>query len=232
MKKIFFFLAICFFVNANAYNNNNKPFIFIENEIEYAVFKNGEFDFTILNNNSRLRGNRSNISFNQGCDYNTYIQKNRFGDIININSTPIFYDYNGRVNRIGNITIGYNNYGYVRAIGNLNIRYNDYGNSYTCSGYVNRINNFYQPRYSRYRVPTRHHHSYRAPIGYATTYYGTNNRGYRTTSFEYNRPHRKYRANTKIVKRNRNIQNKRITKPRTSTYSYSYSNGNTNTRRR
>ncbi|NIJ46017.1 hypothetical protein FHR24_002495 [Wenyingzhuangia heitensis] len=171
MKKIFLFLASCFLITtiASATTNNsynNTPFIFIENGVEYAVFRNGEFDFNIINpkiSRAHINTNFINISFNSGRNYTPYIQRNQYGDIVSIENTPIYYDYNGRVDRIGNVIIRYNRSGYVQAIGNLNISYTNYGRNYSYTGYVNRINYHYQPRSRHYQRPTRHHHSYKAP---------------------------------------------------------------------
>ncbi|NJB82588.1 hypothetical protein [Wenyingzhuangia aestuarii] len=167
MKKLFLFFASCFLITATASAtttySNDTPFVFIENGVEYAIFKNGEFDFNIINpRTSRVNINTSfvNVSFNSGRNYAPYIQRNRYGDIVRIDNTSIYYDYNGRVNRVGSVAIRYNRSGYVQAIGNLNIQYTNYGRNYVCTGSVNRINYHYKPISRHYKKPTRHHHAY------------------------------------------------------------------------
>lgn len=165
MKKLYIFLTGCLFlsltVNANNTNNRNAhqtPFIFIENGIEYAVFNNGEFDFNIIQRpttNINIHTRIGNLSFNTGRDYEPYIQTNRYGAIIQIERTPIFYNRYGKVNRIGSININYNYQGLVSSIGNLNIYYTNYGTVYNRRGYINRLNINYRPCYQSYKRPIR-----------------------------------------------------------------------------
>lgn len=228
MKKIFLLLIITLFINNNAkavttYQSNDTPFVFIENNIEYAVFKNGEFNFNETRNYT---------------SYNTpYILKNRYGDIVQIENTSINYDYNGRVNRIGNVYINYNRYGYVSNIGNLNIQYNNYGNNYTCTGYVNNYNHHYKARYSNYRRPTIHHHLYKNTTAITSTYYGNGNHRQHTSVTIYKSPKNKYKkySNSGRSRLKSNNSNKEITKKRireTNSYSYNNKNGNYYSRRR
>lgn len=235
MKKPFLILIASLLIGitamANNYNRQNStPFVFVENNIEYAVFSNGEFDFNMIQpqrNQVHISNRNIHLSFNSGHNYNTYIHKNQYGDIININHTPIFYDRSGRVQQIGNINIRYNRFGYIHSIGQLNINYNTNG-QYYCTGYVNTSNRYYQPRFRSYVKPTRHHHAYVAPKRYTTsrTYYGTTNRTYSnnqsicTTSTNNTRYSTKQRA-TKNVRSN---QFKQTIK---SSPKYSYQNNNT-----
>lgn len=231
MRKLFFILSALLFISTNTNASNyiknshfNTPFIFVENNVEYAIFKNGEFDFNILNNRYRQRGRIGNvdISFNTGCNYNTYIERNSFGDITRINNTSIEYNYNGKVNRIGSIFMNYNRYGYVNTIGNLYINYDYSRSNYSCSGYINNTNRQYISRYHHYERPTRHHHLYKAPRiqTKSYTYYGskpnyqnkryTHNNRYQST----NRNYKKYTAHNSVRIKEQSRTNSRYKKKR------------------
>lgn len=117
-----------------------NSFIFVENDITFSIFPNGEFDFYI--NNTPYGGAHVNIGFNAGYDYNSYLQYDDYGAVIQILNTPVFYDYYGRVAQIGNVRIFYNNRRVVR-IGGLRIFYNPHGIYSHCSGYINVYNRIY-----------------------------------------------------------------------------------------
>ncbi|MDO6759394.1 hypothetical protein Q4566_04210 [Tamlana sp. 2_MG-2023] len=149
--------------NSEAINNYNrgygKSFIFVENNIEFSIFPDGQFDFNILRNNNTVNvsinaGNTS-ISFNSGYNYNSYVQYDEYGAIIQVENTPIFYDAYGRVIQAGNINIFYNNFGNISRVGNLNVYYNANNYfSYTV-GYINIYNRgyIYRPWHRYYRAP-------------------------------------------------------------------------------
>jgi|GEM_PF-2911673 len=207
MKKLVFILTALLFISTNTNASNfiknshfNTPFVFVENNVEYAIFKNGEFDFNILNNSHTQRHRIYNvdISFNTGCNYNAYIERNRFGDITRINNTSIEYTYNGKVNRIGGIFINYNRYGYVNTIGNLHINYNYSRNKYACSGYINNANRHYNVRYHHYQKPNKHHHLYSTPQ------FGINNCTYSKSQPDYQ--NKKYINNNRYQSTNRNYK--------------------------
>ena len=163
MKKLYLFITGCFLasISVNATNTNNKynnqaPFIFIENGVEYAVFNNGEFDFNIIHQpkaNINIRTKNINLSFNTGYNYEPYIQKDRYGTIIQIERTPIYYNLYGKVSRIGSVLINYNHQGWVSNIGNLSIYYTNYGTIYNRRGYINHHNINYKPCYFAYKRP-------------------------------------------------------------------------------
>jgi len=97
------------------YNNNEQPFVFVESGIEFAVFKDGQFDFNVLRSNNNNVGVSVNVgifdfSFNSGHNYDTFVQYDDYGAVVQVENTGIYYDYYGRVNRIGNIHFDYNNY--------------------------------------------------------------------------------------------------------------------------
>ena len=64
-----------------------------------------------------INGSGVSISFNSGYNYNSFLQYDAFGAIIQIKHVPIYYDFYGRVSRIGNIYINYNRHGYVAQVG-------------------------------------------------------------------------------------------------------------------
>lgn len=145
--------------SASAYDNYNKPFVFLENGIEFAVFKDGQFDFNILNpvRNGYVNISTRNInfSFNTGHNYDAFVQYDHYGAVVQIENTTIDYNHFGRVRRIGNVLLYYNHIGLVSGIGNLHIAYNN-GYVAHCSGYVNNYNIDYafRPHHRYYRVPS------------------------------------------------------------------------------
>lgn len=133
----------------NYYNNDyGDSFTFVERDVTFAVFQNGEFDFYINQRNQRgglgvnYQGNGVNISFNSGYDYGPYVQYDDYGAIIQVENIPIYYDYYGRVSRIGNTHISYDSGRLVR-VGGLHVYYNRQGYYSHYSGYINNYNRAY-----------------------------------------------------------------------------------------
>jgi len=133
----------------NYYNNDyGDSFTFVERDVTFAIFQNGEFDFYINPRNQRggvnasYQGNGVNISFNSGYDYDMYVQYDDYGAIIQIENIPIYYDYYGRVNRIGNTHITYDSGRLVR-VGGLYVYYDRQGYYSHYSGYINTYNRAY-----------------------------------------------------------------------------------------
>ena len=110
MKKfIFLFTALIltgFTVNADTtnadtnttytfYRGYGNSFIFVEGGIEFSIFRDGQFDFNLLRNNSRLNvsiGTRNtNISFNSGFDYDPFVQYDDYGAVVQIEKDGYFY---------------------------------------------------------------------------------------------------------------------------------------------
>ena len=164
MKNKFLLLATFLFVGfgiqastfetENSSKNNyyiddyGNSFTFVERDVTFAVFPNGEFDFYINQRNQRgglgvnYQGNGVNISFNSGYDYDAYVQYDDYGAIIQIENIPIYYDYYGRVTRIGNTDINYNSGRLVR-VGGLHVYYDRQGYYSHYSGYINNYNRNY-----------------------------------------------------------------------------------------
>ena len=163
MKKIFLTTLTVIFVAlgmhaATTNYNNNKPFVFMESGIEFAVFTDGQFDFNLIQpsyTGVHVNTRNINFSYNSGHNYDPYIQYDHYGAVIQIENTPIFYDYYGRVQRIGNVNLNYNHRGLVRNIGNLYVSYNHYGHIINVNGFVNRYNRYCpnRDRYVYYRRP-------------------------------------------------------------------------------
>ncbi len=143
-------------ITNHSYGNS---FIFIENGIEFAVFKDGQFDFNIINTRYRtqVHFNNSGTSFNTGYNYNSIVQYDDFGAVIQIENTPVFYDYYGRVSQIGNITVNYNHYGLITRLGRLNVFYDRYHRFSHYNGFINNYNRSYNylARHNYYAKPTR-----------------------------------------------------------------------------
>jgi hypothetical protein len=140
------------------YRNYTNNFIFNLGSIEFAVFPDGQFDFNYLQNrngvNVFINNGNTAVSFNNGYDYNRFVQYDTYGAVIQIEEIPIFYDPYGRVNQIGDVSIFYNN-GFVNRIGNLRVYYSRPGVISYHRGYINRFNRFYvyQPWHNYYSVP-------------------------------------------------------------------------------
>ncbi|MDP3358394.1 MAG: hypothetical protein Q8S41_03495, partial [Lutibacter sp.] len=132
----------------NYYDDYGDSFTFVERDVTFAIFQNGEFDFYINQRNQRggldvnYQGNGVNISFNSGYDYGPYVQYDDYGAIIQIENIPIYYDYYGRVNRIGNTHISYDSGRLVR-VGGLHVYYDRQGYYSHYSGYINNYNRGY-----------------------------------------------------------------------------------------
>lgn len=161
------------------------PFVFIERDVEFAIFPNGEFDFAYVGNNYQYNpynGPRRPFSYNGGYNYDMYLQFDRYGAVVQVESVPIYYDPYGRVSQIGNIRIKY--YGdYVGEIGNMHIIY-ERGNVYLASsGYVNSYNQNYRPQ------PW---HSYYARPYYNVIYTQPYRDNYRPKRYTYEEHYQRY----------------------------------------
>lgn len=178
--------------SATAYDNYNKPFVFLENGIEFAVFKDGQFDFNILNpvrnyGHVSIQTRNINFSFNTGHNYDAFVQYDDYGAVLQIENTTIDYDYFGKVRRIGNVHLYYNPAGLVSGIGNLHIAYNN-GYVAHCSGYVNNynVNYGFRPHHRYYRVP---------PVNRCVVYTRPYRRNYIANRYDYVVYRRNYHNN-------------------------------------
>ena len=183
----------------NGYGNS---FIFVESDIEFSVFRDGQFDFNILRNKSNVNvaiGTPNiNFSFNSGYNYNPYVQYDEYGAIIQIENVIIDYDYYGRIIRAGNINIHYNNFGYVSRVGGLYVNYNRYNVFSHCTGFINTYNRnyIYRPWHDYYRIPSRN---------YCVVYNRPYRQYYKPVRHFYSKPYyNNYRRSTSVATRRGN----------------------------
>lgn len=167
---VILFTGLLFSYNANALiidnqscneylSNYGKSFIFNEKGVEFSIYPDGQFDFYVDNQINNLNININspgiNISFNSGYDYDSYVQYDDYGAIVQIENVPVFYDYYGRIVQAGDVYINYNNYGKISRIGKLYVYYNQNGNFINYNGYINEYNRTYIYRsfHSYFTVP-------------------------------------------------------------------------------
>jgi len=210
MKKlitlVFGILAFSFSSKATSENtqnyypsNNSSSYIFVENNIEFSIFPDGQFDFVYVGGHNGTEVSVSvgspnvNISFNAGHDYDMYVQYDDYGAVIQIEDIPIYYDAYGRITQAGSVDIRYNNRRIVR-VGGLYLHYNNYGYYSHSSGFINPWNRYYVYRpwhvyyarpfyshcvvydyayrthYTPYRYSYNHHYSYYRNRGHNNSY--------------------------------------------------------------
>ena len=152
MKKLFnlsvYFLLISISsivaseeINSNYLTNNyGKSYIFSEQNVEFSVYPDGQFDFTYLRNYNgsntsvTISSPNVNISYNSGYNYDMYIQYDDYGAVIQVEDIPIYYDEFGRIVQAGSVEIRYNNRRIVQ-VGGMFIHYNNYGYYSYYTGY-------------------------------------------------------------------------------------------------
>jgi len=190
--------------NSNAHNFSygiNNNFIFVENGVEFSVFKDGQFDFYLPHRGPQfgIGGRIDNFSFNTGFNYNPYVQYDSFGAVLQIENTPIFYDDYGRVQQVGNVFITYNRRGFVSRVGGLRLFYRG-NNIWRQAGFINlsHRNFVWRPWHRYYALPavdfclisSRPYRQFYRPVRHI--YY----RPYRnnTRHFAFNRTSRNYRS--------------------------------------
>lgn len=199
MKQLALFFTTVFFIgtsvnaeiattiNNSLYASKHKgygnSFIFMEGNIEFSVFPDGQFDFYVPNYGPKgslsINTPHLSFSFNTGYDYGPYVQYDDYGAIIQIENVPIYYDYYGRISQAGNVKIHYNNFGRVSRIGGLYVYYDKHHRFTRYTGYINAYNRtyVYQPWHHYYTVPvyeyrvvyTKPYRKYYKPVRY--TYY-------------------------------------------------------------
>jgi hypothetical protein len=175
MKNLTYIVAL-FFIGWSASANSDKTinfspynygeaFIFVEGDVEFAVYRNGEFDFYYNPQFARHSGNyisspRENISYNAGYNYDLYVQYDDYGAVIQIEDVPVYYDYYGRIIQAGNVYMNYNSHGNIVRVGNMHVRYNRFNQPIRYIGSINQYNSHYvyQPWHQYYMRP---HQDYR-----------------------------------------------------------------------
>ena len=104
-----------------------EPIVFMERDIEFFVFLNGDFDF-----NTRPQDSQSDFYYKRGAtargtsafgNYGVRIEHDSFGRVRRIGNVFINYDSQNRVNRIGTVYMRYNRFA-LSQIGGMELRYN------------------------------------------------------------------------------------------------------------
>ena len=173
MKKIAFIfslLIIGFSANASAPESENNlsrgydgnSYIFVEGEVEFSVFPDGQFDFIYIGPQKgtqvTINSPNVNISFNSGYNYDAFVQYDDYGAVIQVENVPIFYDEYGCIIQAGNVDIRYNDRRIVR-VGGLHVMYNRYGYFSHYTGVINVFNPYYvyRPWHAYYAPPVYTH---------------------------------------------------------------------------
>lgn len=209
----------------NAYRTNNS-FIFIENGVTFSVYPDGEFDFYIdnrLNIGANVNIGRTNVTFNSGFDYSPFAQYDDYGAVIQVENVPIYYDFYGRVNQIGDINVNYRS-GRVNRLGGMNVFYNNRGLFDRHTGYINAYNRnyVYRPFHNYFARPSvglclvysRPYRRYYQPVRYTfhRPYRLNNRRSYAQVgrNYKYNKTRRStiYRNDNRVVARANNRTNR------------------------
>lgn len=123
----------------------SNAFIFVEDGVTFALYPDGEFDFYIdsrLQVNAGVQIGPAAITFNSGFNYNPFVQFDDFGAVIQVENVPVFYDFYGRVSRIGTVGVHYRS-GRLYRLGGMRIFYNSWGGYDYHLGFVNPFNRVY-----------------------------------------------------------------------------------------
>ncbi|MDX1333633.1 MAG: hypothetical protein R3252_11425 [Robiginitalea sp.] len=163
----------------------SNSFIFMENGVTFSVYPDGEFDFYIDNQlqvQAGVRLGAAAITFNSGYNYNPFVQYDDYGAVIQVQRVPVFYDFYGRVNRIGGVWISYRN-NRVYRLGGMRVFYTPLGYYDYHIGYINPYNRIYAYRpFHRFFV--------RPALGYCMVYNHPYRRYYHPVRYTYHRPYR------------------------------------------
>ncbi|WP_196885079.1 hypothetical protein [Aureivirga sp. CE67] len=138
-----------------------EPIYFVENNIEFYVFSNGDFDFNALP--------ETECYYKNGVRYEVVqdnrpvrIRKDYYGRITSVGNVSIKYLRDGKVSRIGQIRIKYQNH-HICQVGHLTITINPHG-YYHYRGYVNKPHRHYHKKRSNY-------YSYNKKKKHSSNYY-------------------------------------------------------------
>ena len=170
--------------NSTASLGHSRSFIFTEADVTFSVYPDGEFDFYLggqFGAQAGVFGGQGAITYNSGFNYNPYVQYDDYGAVIQIAQLPVFYDYYGRVSRIGNIHMNYRS-GRLYRLGGMRIYYNGFGYYNYHVGYINPYNRVYvyQP-FHRYFV--------RPAAAFCMVYPQPYRRYYTPVRYTYHRPY-------------------------------------------
>lgn len=214
LALIFSVLLVGFSANATSLkiedtqlrNYDGNAYIFVEGDVEFSVFPDGQFDFVYVGpqkgSQITISSPNVNISFNSGYNYDAYVQYDDYGAVIQIENVPIYYDEYGRIVRAGNVDIRYNNRRIVR-VGGMHVIYNNYGYFSHCTGVINVFNPYYvyrpwhiyyaRPLYTHVIVYDYPYRRYYQPVRYSyhdhIHYYRNRDRvAYHNTRRDFYRP--------------------------------------------
>ena len=109
-------------------SRTSNSFVFNEQGIEFAIFKDGQFDFNVLRQRQAILVNFQTKRHKYQFQYrirlcSAYVQYDHYGAVIQIENTPIYYDYYGRISQAGNVHVNYDYRGRVSWIGRMRISY-------------------------------------------------------------------------------------------------------------
>lgn len=165
MKKLTLVLASVFAISAQSMAHGNghasinsyaDAFVFDEMGVTFSVYPDGEFDFYLAGNQqaTTVSNGYVNVTYNSGYDYNPYVQYDDFGAVIQVENVPVWYDYYGRVNQIGDVMISYRDRRVCR-VGGLQVYYNNSGYYAYHTGFINTWNPYfvYRPFYACFARP-------------------------------------------------------------------------------
>ncbi len=165
MKKLTLVLASVFAISAQSMAHGNgyatinsyaDAFVFDEMGVTFSVYPDGEFDFYLAGNQqaTTVSNGYVNVTYNSGYDYNPYVQYDDFGAVIQVENVPVWYDYYGRVNQIGDVMISYQDRR-VSRVGGLQVYYNNSGYYAYHTGFINTWNPYfvYRPFYACFARP-------------------------------------------------------------------------------
>ena len=141
------------YANINSYAD---AFVFDEMGVTFSVYPDGEFDFYLPDEqcSNTVSNGYVSATFNSGYDYNPYVQYDDFGAVIQVENVPVYYDFYGRVNQIGDVLINYRQRR-VCQVGGLYVHYNRHGHYAYHTGYINVWNPYfvYRPFYVAFVRP-------------------------------------------------------------------------------
>ena len=178
--------------------NYGKSYIFVENNVEFSVFPDGQFDFVYVGNTGSavsvsIGSPNVNVSFNSGHDYDMYVQYDDYGAVLQVEDIAIYYDEYGRIIQAGSVDIRYHNRRLV-SVGGLYLHYNRRGYYTHYTGYINHWNQYYvyrpwhvyyaRPFYASCIVYDYAYRSYYTPTRYSYHYH-RDNYSYRGRSNSY-----------------------------------------------
>lgn len=134
-----------------------QPIVFVERGVEFLIFPDGSFDFNAnyhddyYNSNSRrntinasYNDPRVSINYTSSTPRNTYISRDRSGNIRSIGNVYLNYDRYGKITRVGSVFIDYSRgrNATLSQVGGLRVNYNHWGEIVSVRGVVNQHNRF------------------------------------------------------------------------------------------